>query len=410
MDISSDKDLLFLVQEGLEKISDTVKIQIHTTDPEFFSLLDFYNDSIFLDPHLIATLGSLKFRNSPMSFRQKLLRPLLFGYIDDPNKPSALHSFTDNTGVLYLPRVGYYTTALPDAEVEFQWKGSAQTSRLAVNGQIIQSSFSPLVTLSENEIELCQAQDRSMREFFRAWENDQLTQGGFTVVEIDKTELQHRVHPQIKKAFDILQYTSPDYNACVRAVCKKILVFHNTKVRSFASAVAMGMSFFSFKKEDDEVFLLSEIIHQFGHNILYAIIHTKADFFKIDADTPLSTLNGNIQDHRTLFSAYHGLFTTTQTAVCLEQIIDQNIFEGKQEHELIGRFVDNSRRFRTGLERCNLNEILTENGLKLYHYLDRLCEEVHKRKEEILRQFNIRNQPFVFDYGKFAEANPLPSK
>ena len=401
-------ELLHLIKEGVNSICDAVKVALHSIDSELFFLLNFDDNVIFSDPHLIAALASIG--PLPIEEKQKILRRILFGYIEDQKKPASITIFTGLDGEVYMPYIGYYQTPLINKEVTYQWKGSAEESFIIYDNVILDATFSPLIRVSDTDIEVCQSHDRCVRKHFREWEDDKLAKDSGVEIVIDSQKLRSQITPQIEEGFSILKRSNPKYANYIYQICRKIQVFENFKVRSFASSHVIGMAFFSYKERDDVIFILSEIIHQFGHNILYALIVDHSDYFNVDAYTPISKLNGNQHDHRTLFSAYHGLFTTAQTAVCLSNVIEMNIFEGKQKHELIGRFVDNRRRFRTGLERCSLNKILTQKGFELYKYLDEECCQVYQQKQHLVRQYDVADQPFVFDYSLFKAINPLQEK
>jgi hypothetical protein len=68
-----------------------------------------------------------------------------------------------------------------------------------------------------------------------------------------------------------------------------------------------------------------------------ALTLNKKRFLSIEPETPLGTLHGNEHEPRTVYAAYHGLFTYVMIGWTLATLLERGAFEGRQAHEAIGR-------------------------------------------------------------------------
>lgn len=401
----SETAVLNEIQDGQSRIADWSKVLIHNHAPDLFGLLEFDNDDIFLDPHVIALLSSAYFQRADAQTRMIMLGTLLFGFIDDPRKPESIDVITERDGSVYFPKIGYLFTQHPNTRFTFRYNGSLSKSQLTAGGKPVDMQRSEIIYVPGTSIEVCQTRPSFTESFYQAWQEDKLLLDANPPVEIPVELIRTRARFQLEKAFALLDRVGPSYASLVKQVARKIQLFVNPAIRNFATASARGMIFLSVKEGDDEVFFFAELIHQFGHCILYELISQKKDYFKIDANTPMSALYGNPKDARTLFSAYHGLYTTTKTSQYLEIAIDQNLFAGEQRLELLGRYIDNFRRFNTGLNKCDLPAILTEKGLRLYSELESICRASLERKQSLVSAYDVSNQRFIYDHKKFLKTN-----
>src|SRR5260221_9133287 len=104
------------VKNGQQQLAEIVKGIIKNLAPTVFDLLDFDNKEIFLEPLLFAHLGV----NAHLSVKKPHypIEQILFGYISEERKPEEVEVLSDGEGVVYVPRVGYFTTGLPNGELK----------------------------------------------------------------------------------------------------------------------------------------------------------------------------------------------------------------------------------------------------------------------------------------------------
>ena len=108
-----------------------------------------------------------------------------------------------------------------------------------------------------------------------------------------------------------------------------------------------------------------------------------------------------------MFSAFHGLYTTTKVAEALDACLTKDAFPKESDkHELIGRIADNRRRYKTELEKADHSKLLTEAGMEMYREMDNLCGSIYEERKELIANLKVSNQPFVFNYPQYVSENP----
>jgi len=172
------------------------------------------------------------------------------------------------------------------------------------------------------------------------------------------------------------------------------------------------MLYFYVIGNNNIIYFIEELIHQGSHNYLYNVISNfnKKEYFKIDADaTLMRDLTKQDWDYRNLYGAFHGLFTVAQRAKYFDVLLSKNVFNGREKHELLGRFTDQFSRFKTGLELLDLDEVYTEKGKELYFELSSNCEKILKKYQKLTTEFDLSNRDLDFRYEDFCKLNSYES-
>ena len=168
----------------------------------------------------------------------------------------------------------------------------------------------------------------------------------------------------------------------------------------------MGISYLNVEDENGLIFFLEDIIHQSAHNIFYYVLADE-DVFSVNPTDPMSLYSSHPNAHGDVYGTFHGLFTLTNITEFLSRCIAQNTFDGLQHLEVQGRISDNMKRFKTALEVFDERKIYTDLGWELYGMLKASYESVYQENHELIASFETSNQPYVFSFKKFLEANPV---
>jgi hypothetical protein len=384
---------------GQAILADRMKIHVHNKNKALFNNLNFSDDSIFLEPLLFAHYFSEVFKKKQNISTEEIL----LGYLSDDKKSNfSLEILTDQKGIVYLPNIGYIVSNIKNNVLKVSIKNGGFD--ITSNDSMAEYVIEKPLKIKNTTIELCMGVPSILLEQFNNEENN-LQQEKLDLSFLNTSTIAKKNKEKIEKAFFLLSKVLPEYHDQILKVARRIILFQSKTLVSFASRVAHGTIFLNVQEGDDEIFFFTELVHQFGHVLLYSIMADPKQYFLIDYRTALSKLNNNDKEKRSLYSAFHGLFTTTQVATALEILLEKEPLERKQKYEVLGRLVDNKRRFRTGLEKLNMPEILTSTGLTLYTLLDNHCQDVYKRKENLITQYNVSEQPFVFSFKKFLQQN-----
>src|SRR5262249_40166746 len=112
---------------------------------------------------------------------------------------------------------------------------------------------------------------------------------------------------------------------------------------------------------------------------------------------------------RTLYSAYHGLFTYIMIGSTLAALLDRAVFKGRQAHEAMGRLGLILRKFAFDLALLDKPQFFTALGRRCWRHFEDVYTDLHRRYDPLVGGFDYRNQPYVFEYQRFAELNPPSS-
>src|SRR5215470_4905591 len=91
------------VARGQDQFADVTRALVYKLAPIWFDLLNFDDPEIFLEPLLFAYFSAQE--------PQMPIEQLLFGYVRNDRRPPSISVRSDDGGVVYLPRVGYFATS-----------------------------------------------------------------------------------------------------------------------------------------------------------------------------------------------------------------------------------------------------------------------------------------------------------
>jgi hypothetical protein len=354
-----------------ELIIETIKILVYKECFEVIQKINIQDDDVFLEPLLFSYFNSKK--NN--SFPKEILEEILQGYFLDKKKINIKYSHNKN-GIAYLPRIGY-----------FKKNNSNLYEQLLVDGDF------------EIVKEVHPTLEKYFIEFYK----------GHIVNQTPKhNSVWKEYHQELFKAIQIIKTFLPVFYRELTFANKKIYLHDNPKILNFTSVETLGMLYFYVIGSHNLIYFIEELIHQGSHNYLYYVVHNRKDYFKIDVDNlVMRDFTKQQWDYRTIYGAFHGLFTVTQRVVCFDKLLTQNVFSGKEKHELLGRLTDQILRFRTGLELLDFNEVYTDKGIEFYNELDTKCESILKKYSKLKNEFDLSNRDLDFRYNDFCKLNPF---
>src|SRR5690606_6580498 len=256
---------------------------------------------------------------------ENILEEIFQGYYLEKEKLKILHSY-NKSGIAYIPKIGYFK-------------------------KDITSIYEPILIEGDFEIikQVHPTQEKYFVEFYK----------GHIVNQNPEHNSVWKEHFQeLFEAINIIKRHLPDYYLQLKFANRKIYLHDNPKIINFTSVETLGMLYFYVIGNNNLIYFIEELIHQGSHNYLYYVVHNRKDYFKIDVDNLVMRDFTNQQwDYRTIYGAFHGLFTVTQRVECFDKLLAQNVFSGREKHELMGRLTDQFARYRTGLELLDLSKV-----------------------------------------------------
>jgi hypothetical protein len=211
------------------------------------------------------------------------------------------------------------------------------------------------------------------------------------------------------KACALLREHCPNLAEELFSVTRRAVLYESEQPYSFATLSAHGAIFLNVASAIDEVFFVEDIAHQAGHVLFNALTLNKERFLSVNPDAYLSGLHGNEREPRTFYAAFHGLFTYMTIGQALSTLLDLDVFENRQAHEALGRLGLILRKFAFDLALLDRPGLFTALGRRCRRYFEDVYTDLYFRYRSSTANLNYCNQPYVFDYRRFVEVNPLIS-
>ncbi|WP_348705528.1 hypothetical protein [Tenacibaculum sp. 190524A02b] len=358
-----------VAEENKEKIIETLKLLTFKEDNNLFEKIDFDNDTIFLEPLLFSYFNSKKNNTFPSTTLQEILQ----GYYTNKEKLNLKYSYNQNN-IAYVPKLGYLKKETQE-KIE-----------------------KPLVY---GDFEILKEVHPTQEKYFV-----EVSKGHIVNKEPKHKTVWKENYKELCEAIDIIKKHLPEFYQELVFANRKIYLHDNPKILNFTTVETLGMLYFYVLGKNNLIYFIEELIHQGSHNYLYYVVHNRQDYFKIDVDNlVMRNFTGQDWDYRTIYGAFHGLYTVGQRVKYFDQLLQKNVFSGREKHELLGRFTDQFERFRTGLELLNFDQVFTPKGLELYKQLDNECEEILKKYKILTKEFDVSNREVDFRYDSFCELN-----
>ena len=374
--------------EGRIMVNQTLRAMVAKADPDLLTKIEASGGGALWEPLLFAWF----YNERPIV----PLAQLAFGYLDEDHKPERLLVWADGNGVVSLPGIGCMTTSVTNRMLQLDWQDGKGS--LSDDGSVVAFALQTLETVPGTSIKLYPHHHPLFQKLFRGLEEDD---------PVSVAEPTARLKGSLAKAMTIIKQVNQRHFDELNRECVRAVILENERINSMASLHIHGSVFFSTRAENDEVFFAEDIIHQGGHVNLNAITAEATKVFTIPPGTQVCVFTGMEDDKRTFSSAFHGNFTLTRMVQFFDECLTQNIFSGKQKHELIGRFALAWDRFQYGLEVIDDRRLYTEDGYHIHQQLMATFQEIYPRRHDLLAAQDLSNQPYVFEYAKYRELNSV---
>lgn len=350
------------------ELINTIQLLLYKENPSLLEKINFEDDAVFQEPLLFAYFNNKK----DNLFSTAMLSEIMQGYVVK-KEALLLNESYNNEGIAYVPNMGYFDKQ--ENKIDEILKIDA-FEILKINHPLLEKYFVEFYKghiVNENPIHKS------------VWEEN---------------------YKELEQAILIIKEHLPEFYKELVFANKRIYLHDNPKILNFTSIETIGMLYFYVLGKSNLIYFIEEIIHQASHNYLYYVIFNKDEFFKIDSlTTKMCDLTHQKWDYRNLYGAYHGLYTVTRRVECLDHLISNNVFSGREKHELLGRMTDMFPRFQTGLELLNLDEIFTEKGKEFYLDLTQKCQYILKKYEKLVKEFDLSHRDLDFRYNEFCLTN-----
>lgn len=371
-----DLDLLACNQE---RLSNLILSYMLDQSPSVFNWLDYSNNSVFLEP-LLFNYFLQKHDSRAYTIEQAVL-----GYNSGSNLPKTIRVISNQEGIVYLPKLGYIQQNFSQKEFVIETEAIFDLA-----------SEYPLFKAPNTSIEIY----RHIPDIVVSLEKEKLIEAA------EETFLGHI--KVVCHSIGRMKVFMPDLFSLIERVTRNLSIFNSATQNSFAAINQHGTAFINLEnKKQSEVFFIDDIAHQCGHIIFNILTLDVENYIKIPKTTFLSQLNVNSDDHRTVYSAFHGLFTYTCILHSLDKCLDSGLFKNnlKLKKEVYARIGFYLSKFSFDLSYLNHRFIFTEAGWSFLEDFAYGYKRILKKYEHVTQVFDYSNQPYNFNFQKFEYIN-----
>lgn len=365
---------------------DSVKEVLYTRHTDIFDRLDFNDDDIYLEPLLYTYLNQMD---------DKWLDSLIYGYEKD--KKNRILVFSNSEGVIYMPRVGYFITNVPNGEITLNTIN--EQYQLEFDGKELAYTFEPLLFLSFN-VELQKYSHPLLELLFKA---RNIQSEDFTMRGVFNSHVEN-----IDKALFLIKKFNPDHFSLLEKVLKRIMLFTASRPNSFATIEVQNMVFLNVNPWDNELFFVDHLSHE-GAHVTFNILtyESKLKLFKVHFNTNFSDVTGDPEEHSTVYLRFHGLFTFYEILKSLKGVMLTNTLSAKRIHEAKGRFAFQLNRFRISLQSFEKLDIYLDEGLFWLEFFSKEYLKLEKEFGHMAKEYDLKMPTYDFNAKVFENKNPV---
>jgi hypothetical protein len=388
------KLLEFVVEEDLlaanqAELSDTIRVLLYQQAPDLLEKLDYDDDASFLDPGLfyyfLADEGTKK---------APALAQTLYGYLPLANRPASQAVQADETGLVYLPRLGYFNIT-PNAHAQLEWDAATQSlTLLDPAGGALSLPLQPEVQLPGSAIRLAQHNTDLLTHYSDAQlpEPVQASAARNQAALFDAAALLEQHLPALWRVWGL--------------AVREVVLFNSAKQLSLAIITYHGTVFLNVGTGlNSPVFFLDDLAHQGGHVVFNALTLQTDDFLNVPKQTPLNQYTHAKHDERTVYGAFHGLFTYTSILHCLDYCLRHELLAADYRAEALARLGFYTRKFRRDVTSFPAQVILTAEGLRYWAMFASGLASIEQHYQGYLATADYSNQPYLFNYALFCSLN-----
>lgn len=379
------------IHDGQVGLANGIRRMVYWTSPELFAALAAEDDAPFLEPLLFAAFAA--------GDAKDVVPGLLVGYLPEHGRPSACTVHSDARGRVYIPGIGTFATSRPDSTLLLHPQGPPRNWHLRWHGEPASRAYSPERHVGSTTVRLLHAHHPLLNRLYV----DEANHG----VDVREPPADRYAVP-LENALDAVGRAFPRYHEALLHVTRGIVCFSGDEPNSFAAMGAYGVAFFNLghlRGGDAEVFCVEDLAHQCGHIVFSAMAQGGEGYFVVDPSTRLRDVVEDVNDDRSLYVTLHGVFTEAVMSVVLKRCLEDGGYDPARARELRGRLAFILHRFLLDLRNLDVDSVFTPTGRALLESLHDVFDAVRDDAAEAIRGLDLSGQPYVFDFGRFSEAN-----
>ena len=215
-----------------------------------------------------------------------------------------------------------------------------------------------------------------------------------------------RYMPHIEQAWSLIQSAQPGLFRLLESTVQHVLLFRSARLNSFASLSLHGLVGLNIEHGSSLTFFVDDLCHQGGHVIFNALTSNTARYLNVDAEAPLCLCVDAPDDPRTVYSAFHGLYTYTCILGTLAELYGGGQLTPLHRSVALARVLFYLDKFALDLSLLSDPALFTADGRALY---DTLCTGqriLAKQFSSAVGSIDLAGQPYVFSESVLLARNP----
>lgn len=214
-----------------------------------------------------------------------------------------------------------------------------------------------------------------------------------------------RYEQELRSAWATIADLQPELCTLLSTVLRHVVLFTDDRCNSFADATYFGGAFCNMALGRGSVFLVEDLVHQGGHNVLMAAASNTGTWF--DSDPNQHAVDAAGEHGRNLYVLWHGTVTEALMVDILHRWLSERPRCDDVTHELEGRYAFALKRFSTDISTLlRYRGVMTPRGKDLLDRVHTSCAEQVGQNGAWVDRIDFSDQDYNFSYDRYCSRNP----
>jgi hypothetical protein len=364
------------------------------------------DQELYLEPFLIAHYNLT-------NLDKYSLDQILYGYFDNPKKAKNIEVISDQKGIIYLPKIGYFLTSLSNTifiitinnKNEFILKDKT-------SNKIVDFTFEKLLFVGDTSLEILKYNHHYI---YNKLENDQkLKTISTNDISIDKIVKYSEV---LNEGYELIKSVDETQYIEIQKLVKRIVFFDCGYFMNFTSMDFQGNVFISTYNAAKPLTFIDTLIHETSHLALNLILMNHQDYFVIDPfELTFNSPFFKKSTKRGLYHSVHATYVLSKLVRFYNKLYDSGKLTGIKKYELLSLLLLDIRLLKEALSYINNDSLYTAKGKILFNEMKLIYDTVYDDKKELIDKYKIPENhtdvnaavlPRFFEAEDFLKANNL---
>lgn len=364
------------------------------------------DEELYLEPFLIA-------HYCLMDLNQYSTDQILLGYFDNKEQVENVRVLTDDNGIIYIPRVGYFLTNIPNTQLLLSGNNAKYFLKSIESGKTIDFTFDELMFVGNSSMEIIKYNHSYISQKIKT--DPQLDTLNIKEVNLEKITKYSNVLNEgyeLIKTVDAVQYNE------IEKLVKKIVFFDCGYFMNFSAMDFQGVVFISTYNAAKPLTFIDTLIHETAHLSLNLILLNYQEYFTIDDpfEEKFNSPFFSKDVKRGLYNSIHATFVLAKLVRFYNKLYDADIFTGIRKYELLGLFLLDIKMLKNAISYIDDESLYTQKGMTLLNEIKNVYETVSNEKSSLIKQYKLPKGygdqnaaviPRFFEADDFMKANNL---